>query len=67
MSEEGAGPAGWPVAVRVPVQADARDAAARSSALAVRGPLFGVAAQDQDRGGGRWRRVAVEVTHACPQ
>ncbi|MFE0654379.1 DUF5954 family protein [Streptomyces sp. NPDC059534] len=72
MSEQDAGPGEWPVLVRVPVEpveaaveADAADAAARYSALAVRGPLFGVAAQDQD-GGRRWR-VVVEVTHGCPQ
>ncbi|MFE1348776.1 DUF5954 family protein [Streptomyces sp. NPDC058757] len=71
MSEQDAGP-GDPVVVRVPVEpvdavmeADARDAVDRYSGLAVRGPLFGVAAQDpQD--GRRWR-VVVEVTHGCPQ
>ncbi|MFD3999011.1 DUF5954 family protein [Streptomyces sp. NPDC058583] len=72
MREEGAGPDEWPVVVRVPVEpvealveADARDAAVRNSALAVRGPLFGVASQDKDDGH-RWR-VVVEVTHGCPQ
>ncbi|MCX5232983.1 DUF5954 family protein [Streptomyces sp. NBC_00233] len=72
MSEEGAGPGGWPVVVRVPVEpaeaameADARDAAARHSALAVRGPLFGVARQSKGDGQ-RWR-VIVDVTHGCPQ
>ncbi|MEU7123582.1 DUF5954 family protein [Streptomyces zaomyceticus] len=64
VSEADAGrPGEWPVAVRVPVEpveaameADARDAAASHSALAVRGPLFGVAAQDRDQDGGRrWR------------
>ncbi|MFB7609927.1 DUF5954 family protein [Streptomyces gardneri] len=72
MSEEDAGPGEWPVVVRVPVgpveaamEADALDAAVRHSALAVRGPLFGVAAQSGD-GGRRWR-VVVEVTHGCPQ
>ncbi|MFF9850456.1 DUF5954 family protein [Streptomyces litmocidini] len=72
MSDEGVGPAGWPVRVRVPVEpveaareADAADAAARHRALAVRGPLFGVAAQGKDDGP-RWR-VVVEVTHSCPQ
>ncbi|MFF9473908.1 DUF5954 family protein [Streptomyces roseolus] len=72
MSEQDAGPGEWPVVVRVPVEpveaameADARDAAARHSGLAVRGPLFGVAAQERD-GGRRWR-VVVEVTHGCPQ
>ncbi|MFE2561610.1 DUF5954 family protein [Streptomyces sp. NPDC059352] len=72
MSEEDAGPGEWPVAVRVPVEpveaameADALDAAVRHSALAVRGPLFGVAAQGQDDGR-RWR-VVVGVTHGCPQ
>jgi hypothetical protein len=72
MSQESAGPGEWPVAVRVPVEpveaaveADARDAAVRSSTLAVRGPLFGVASPCGD-GGRRWR-VVVEVTHGCPQ
>ncbi|MCB8906757.1 MULTISPECIES: DUF5954 family protein [unclassified Streptomyces] len=72
MREEGAGPVGWPVVVRVPVEpvealveADAREAAVRNSALAVRGPLFGVVSQGQDDGQ-RWR-VVVEVTHGCPQ
>ncbi|MFF3843407.1 DUF5954 family protein [Streptomyces sp. NPDC001930] len=72
MREEGAGPDGWPVVVRVPVEpveaameADAHDAAVRNSALAVRGPLFGVVSQGQDDGQ-RWR-VFVEVTHGCPQ
>ncbi|MFD4377574.1 DUF5954 family protein [Streptomyces sp. NPDC058486] len=58
--------------VRVPVEpveavmeADAADAAARHSGLAVRGPLFGVAAHGEDDGR-RWR-VVVEVTHSCPQ
>ncbi|MEF9881054.1 DUF5954 family protein [Streptomyces sp. P9-A4] len=72
MSNEGAGPVEWPVVVRVPVEpveaameADAVDAAARHSGVAVRGPLFGVAAQSEDDGR-RWK-VAVEVTHGCPQ
>ncbi|MFF9502358.1 DUF5954 family protein [Streptomyces sp. NPDC014656] len=71
MSEHDTGPGEWPT-VRVPVEpvqavmeADALDAAARHSGLAVRGPLFGVAAQDQDAGR-RWQ-VTVEVTHGCPQ
>ncbi|MEV4937382.1 DUF5954 family protein [Streptomyces zaomyceticus] len=70
MSEEDARPGEWPLLVRIPVEpveaaveADALAAAARYSALAVRGPLFGVAAQD---GGRRWR-VVIEVTHSCPQ
>ncbi|MFD9047949.1 DUF5954 family protein [Streptomyces zaomyceticus] len=74
MSEEDAGPVEWPVAVRVPVEpveaameADAADAAASHSALAVRGPLFGVAWQDRDHEGERRWRVIVEVTHGCPQ
>ncbi|MFI8522441.1 DUF5954 family protein [Streptomyces sp. NPDC085481] len=72
MSEEGTGPGDWPVVVRVPVEpveaameADAVDAAARHIAVAVRGPLFGVASQGEDDGL-RWR-VVVEVTHGCPQ
>lgn len=74
MNEKGAGPADWPVVVRVPVEpvepveaameADALDAALHST-LAVRGPLFGVATQRT--GDGRRWRVAVEVTHGCPQ
>ncbi|MGC5396425.1 DUF5954 family protein [Streptomyces sp. DT20] len=71
MNEMGAGPADWPVVVRVPVEpveaameADALDAALHST-LAVRGPLFGVATQRT--GDGRRWRVAVEVTHGCPQ
>ncbi|MEU3480856.1 DUF5954 family protein [Streptomyces sp. NPDC033754] len=51
--------------VEAAMEADALDAAARHSALAVRGPLFGVATQDQD-GGRRWQ-VVIEVTHGCPQ
>ncbi|MFF7441872.1 DUF5954 family protein [Streptomyces sp. NPDC008122] len=68
MSQGGAGPGEWPVAVRFPaepVEADARDAAVRSSTLAVRGPLFGVASPCGD-GGRRWR-VVVEVAHGRPQ
>ncbi|MEU8619591.1 DUF5954 family protein [Streptomyces sp. NPDC048623] len=72
MSDQGAGQAGWPVVVRIPVEpveaaveADARDAAAHSGVLAVRGPLFGVAAQRADEGR-RWR-VVVEVTHGSAQ
>ncbi|MFJ6866751.1 DUF5954 family protein [Streptomyces termitum] len=71
--EAAAGPDdGWPVVVKVPVEpveaaveADARDAAARSAGLAVRGPLFGVAAQGEEDGR-RWR-VVLEVTQPCPQ
>lgn len=74
MSEQNAGSVPGPVVVRVPVEpveaameADALDAAASHSSLAVRGPLFGVAAQDREtEGGSRWR-VVVEVTHGCPQ
>ncbi|MET9374034.1 DUF5954 family protein [Streptomyces sp. NPDC002992] len=51
--------------VEAAMEADAVDAAVRHSALAVRGPLFGVAAQGRDDGP-RWR-VVVEVTHGCPQ
>ncbi|WP_282692637.1 DUF5954 family protein [Streptomyces sp. CC208A] len=72
MSHESAGPGEWPVTVRVPVEpveaaveADALDAAMRSRALAVRGPLFGVAAQGAEDGR-RWR-VVLEVTEPCPQ
>lgn len=72
MSKKSAGPAGRPVVVRVPVEpveaameADAFDAAVRNGAVAVRGPLFGVALQSKEDGG-RWR-VAVQITHSCPQ
>ncbi|MFE6225918.1 DUF5954 family protein [Streptomyces sp. NPDC057854] len=72
MSDLDAVPGEWPVVVRVPVEpveaaieADALDAAARHRGLAIRGPLFGVAAQGP-RDGRRWRVVA-EVTHSCPQ
>ncbi|MGW8760880.1 DUF5954 family protein [Streptomyces sp. NPDC055815] len=72
MREDGVGPDGWPVVVRVPVEpveavreADARDAAARHNSLVVRGPLFGVAAHSKGAGM-RWR-VVVAVTHGCPQ
>ncbi|MFC9341513.1 DUF5954 family protein [Streptomyces sp. NPDC057020] len=72
MSEAGAGAEGWPVVVRVPVEpveaameADALDAAARSSGLVVRGPLFGVAVQSES--GGRQWQVVLEVAHGCPQ
>lgn len=73
MSHGDVGPAeAGPVVVRVPVEpveaaveADALDAAARTDSLGVRGPLFGAVAQRAEDGG-RWR-VAVEVTHGCPQ
>ncbi|MFI1201663.1 DUF5954 family protein [Streptomyces sp. NPDC020883] len=61
-----------PVAVRIPVEpveaameADAVDAAVQAGDVAVRGPLFGVAAQDADDGE-RWR-VVVAVSAGCPQ
>ncbi|MDJ0380364.1 DUF5954 family protein [Streptomyces sp. G-G2] len=61
-----------PVVVRVPVEpveaaveADAVDAVMRAGGLVVRGPLFGVAAQDSGEGP-RWR-VVVAVTDGCPQ
>lgn len=61
-----------PITVRVPVEpveaaveADAVDAVARIGNLVVRGPLFGVAAQD-DGDGPAWR-VIVAVTLGCPQ
>lgn len=72
MSNEGVGPAGRSVVVRVPVEpveaameADAFDALVRNGAVAVRGPLFGVASQSPEDGS-RWR-VSVEITHGCPQ
>ncbi|MFD0020033.1 DUF5954 family protein [Streptomyces sp. NPDC058382] len=72
MSNEGVGSAGRSVVVRVPVEpveaaieADAFDAALRNGAVAVRGPLYGVASQRQEDGA-RWR-VAVQITHICPQ
>lgn len=61
-----------PVLVRVPVEpveaaveADAVDAAMRAGEVAVRGPLFGVAAQGAGDGS-RWR-VVVAVSDGCPQ
>ncbi|MFJ2938234.1 DUF5954 family protein [Streptomyces sp. NPDC087219] len=48
-----------------PPHAATADAAARRSAPAVRGPLFGVAAHRGDVGR-RWRMV-VEVPHGCPR
>lgn len=61
-----------PIVVRVPVEpleavveADAVDAVVRAGNVAVRGPLFGVAAQDAGDGP-RWR-VIVPVTAGCPQ
>ncbi|RMI44165.1 hypothetical protein EBN88_05945 [Streptomyces triticirhizae] len=51
--------------VEAAVEADAVDAATRAGDMAVRGPLFGVAAQDANDGP-RWR-VVVPVTHGCPQ
>ncbi|CAM5635348.1 hypothetical protein SALBM135S_08135 [Streptomyces alboniger] len=51
--------------VEAAIEADAVDAAVRHSFLAVRGPLFGVAAQSKDDGP-RWR-VVNEITHGCPQ
>ena len=61
-----------PLVVRVPVEpveaaveADAVDAAVQAGGVAVRGPLFGVAAQDEDDGQ-RWR-VVVAVSAGCPQ
>ncbi|MFK0289812.1 DUF5954 family protein [Streptomyces sp. NPDC090442] len=61
-----------PMVVRVPVEpveaameADAVDAAAQVGEVAIRGPLFGVAAQDADDGQ-RWR-VVVSVSTGCPQ
>ncbi|MFB7744000.1 DUF5954 family protein [Streptomyces sp. NPDC056132] len=61
-----------PLVVRVPVEpveaaveADALDAVARTGNLVVRGPLFGVAAQED--GDGHVWRVIVAVTLGCPQ
>ncbi|MFI6048965.1 DUF5954 family protein [Streptomyces violascens] len=61
-----------PITVRVPVEpveaaveADAMDAVARMGNLVVRGPLFGVVAQDV--GAGPAWRVVVAVTLGCPQ
>lgn len=47
------------------MEADAVDAAAATTGLAVRGPLFGVAVQEPDDTP-RWR-VVVPVTLGCPQ
>ncbi|WP_256106117.1 DUF5954 family protein [Streptomyces sp. ODS05-4] len=61
-----------PLVVRVPVEpveaaveADAVDAIASAGDVGVRGPLFGVAAQNA-ADGARWR-VVVPMTAACPQ
>ncbi|MFD8410162.1 DUF5954 family protein [Streptomyces sp. NPDC059650] len=61
-----------PMVVRVPVEpveaaaeADAVDAVARAGDVAVRGPLFGVAAR-RPGDGPRWR-VVVAVAAGCPQ
>ncbi|WP_418955484.1 DUF5954 family protein [Streptomyces tritici] len=61
-----------PLVVRVPVEpveaaveADAVDAAVRAGSVAVRGPMFGVAAQDEGDGQ-RWR-VVVAISAGCPQ
>ncbi|MFF4495300.1 DUF5954 family protein [Streptomyces sp. NPDC001546] len=61
-----------PVVVRVPVdpveavvEADAADAAKRLADVAVRGPLFGVAKQDDGAGPG-WS-VVLALTDGCPQ
>ncbi|MFD7630304.1 DUF5954 family protein [Streptomyces sp. NPDC059851] len=61
-----------PMVVRVPVEpveaaveADAVDAVARAGEVAVRGPLFGVAAQGPGDGP-RWR-VVLAVADGCPQ
>ncbi|MFJ4477983.1 DUF5954 family protein [Streptomyces xanthochromogenes] len=61
-----------PMVVRVPVEpveaaveADALDAVARTGNLVVRGPLFGVAAQEE--GDEHVWRVIVAVTLGCPQ
>ncbi|MFD8261325.1 DUF5954 family protein [Streptomyces griseoluteus] len=72
MRQEGAEPDGPRVIVRIPeepvesvVEADALDAALRHHVLALRGPLFGVAAQSKP-GGRQWRAV-IEVARGCPQ
>ncbi|MCX4547157.1 DUF5954 family protein [Streptomyces sp. NBC_01565] len=61
-----------PMRVRVPVEpveaaveADAVDAVTRAARVVVRGPLFGLVAQDT-RDGQRWRVVRA-VTSGCPQ
>ncbi|MFD8982563.1 DUF5954 family protein [Streptomyces sp. NPDC059564] len=73
MDREGVGPGGTrPVVVRVPVEpveavmeADAADSTVLAGDVVVRGPLFGVAAQDAGDGQ-RWR-VVIAVTAGCPQ
>lgn len=73
MADGNAGPdAMWPVVVRYPdgpveavEEADALDAARQVQTLMVRGPLFGVVAQDPGEAR-RWRVVAA-VTCATPQ
>ncbi|NEC04838.1 DUF5954 family protein [Streptomyces sp. SID7909] len=71
MKKHGVPPAARPVLVRIPVEpveaaieADAFDAASRNK-LAVRGPLFGVAAQSE-ADGQRWRVIGA-ITNGCPQ
>lgn len=73
MADGDGGPDGmWPVVVRYPdgpleqvVEADAVDAARKAHRLMVRGPLFGVAAQDV--GAPHLWRVVGPVTSATPQ
>jgi hypothetical protein len=73
MDEKDSAPRGvWPMLVRAPgghveavEEADASDAAARYDDLALRGPRFGVVAQDAGEQS-RWR-VVVAVSDACPQ
>ncbi|WP_051950860.1 DUF5954 family protein [Actinacidiphila yeochonensis] len=73
MVEGVVGPDGmWPVVVRYPdgpveavAEADALDAARQAQTLLVRGPLFGVVAQDPGEAP-RWR-VVVPVTAGSPQ
>ncbi|MFB7512760.1 DUF5954 family protein [Streptomyces sp. NPDC056144] len=68
----GAGAWPWPVLVREPVEpvetlleAERADAARRHTGVAVRGPLFGVAANSESDGL-RWR-VVIAVNAGCPQ
>ncbi|MFK8850976.1 DUF5954 family protein [Streptomyces sp. Ac-502] len=62
----------WPIVVRHPegpveavMEADALDAKLETAAILVRGPLFGVVAQDAGQAP-RWR-VVVAVDAGCPQ
>ncbi|MGW2407912.1 DUF5954 family protein [Streptomyces sp. NPDC001739] len=75
MDQEEMGSGGvWPVVVRLPVEpveaaveADAMDAVVQVDTLAVRGPLFGVAAQSVEAEKRPQWQVVIAVTADCPQ